>query len=74
MIYRGFATRLCGLAMGAYTTFLDLALDIANPSLGYIADTFGINKIFIIRAIIVLFSAFIAAFLLRNMKLAIVPH
>lgn len=63
-----------GLAMGAYTAFLDLALGIANPVLGYIADAFDMSRIFIISAIIVLFSAFIAAFLLKNQKLAIARH
>ncbi|WP_319226613.1 hypothetical protein [Draconibacterium orientale] len=60
--------------MGAYVAFLDLALGIANPALGYIADAFGMSKIFIISAITVLFSAFIVAFLLKKQKFAIARH
>jgi predicted MFS family arabinose efflux permease len=54
-----------GLAMGAYTAFLDLALGIASPVLGLIASRAGINAVFLASAILVLFAAVIAARLLR---------
>ena len=63
-----------GLAMGAYSAFLDLALGIANPSLGYIADAFGMSKIYIISAIIVMLSALISAYLLKNRKVTFIKN
>jgi MFS family permease len=55
-----------GLAMGAYTAFLDLALGIAAPSLGLAAAHFGLAAIFLISAILVLCSSMIAWSLMRH--------
>jgi MFS family permease len=49
-----------GMAMGAFTAFLDLALGIATPALGLIAAHAGLNAVFLASAIVVLFSAAIA--------------
>lgn len=49
-----------GLAMGAYTAFLDLALGIATPVLGLIAAGAGLNAVFLTSALVVLLSATIA--------------
>jgi MFS family permease len=54
-----------GLAMGAYTAFLDLALGIASPLLGLIASRAGIGAVFLASAILVLSASSIAASLLR---------
>ena len=54
-----------GLAMGAYTAFLDLALGIASPMLGLIAGAAGLGAVFLTSAILVLFAAVIAAWLVR---------
>ena len=54
-----------GLAMGAYTAFLDLALGIASPALGLIAGAAGLGAVFFTSAILVLFAAVIAAWLVR---------
>lgn len=55
-----------GLAMGAYTAFLDLALGIANPLLGLVAAGFGLAEVFLFSALIVLGAAAIAARLLSQ--------
>jgi MFS family permease len=54
-----------GLAMGAYTAFLDLALGIASPVLGLIASWAGISAVFLASAILVLCAAVIATRLLQ---------
>jgi MFS family permease len=53
-----------GLAMGAYTVFLDVALGIGSPALGFIAGRFGLDTAFLASALIVLGSAAIALRLL----------
>ncbi len=53
-----------GMAMGAFTAFLDLALGLATPALGVIAAYAGLNAVFLASAIAVLFSAVIAVRLL----------
>jgi MFS family permease len=53
-----------GLAMGAYTAFLDLALGLANPALGLVAGVAGLGSVFLAGALIVVASAVVAARLL----------
>jgi MFS family permease len=49
-----------GMAMGAFTAFLDLALGLATPALGLIAARAGLKAVFLASAVAVLFSAAIA--------------
>ena len=49
-----------GLAMGAYTACLDLALGISGPVLGLMASRAGLGSVFLISAVVVLCSAGIA--------------
>jgi MFS family permease len=73
LVYPGFgveAVRLAppeakGLAMGAFTAFLDLSLGIANPALGLLATRAGLNSVFLVSTIVVLSASGIAARLLR---------
>jgi predicted MFS family arabinose efflux permease len=53
-----------GLAMGAYTAFLDLALGLANPALGMVAGGLGLGAVFLASALVVACSAVVAARLL----------
>jgi predicted MFS family arabinose efflux permease len=53
-----------GLAMGAYTVFLDVALGFGSPALGLIAGWTGFVSLFLVSAVVVLCAAFIAAWLL----------
>jgi MFS family permease len=54
-----------GLAMGAYTAFLDLALGLANPTLGLVAGGFGLGAVFLASALVVMCSATVAVRLLN---------
>ncbi len=49
-----------GLAMGAYTACLDIALGIAGPALGLVASGAGLGAVFLVSAIVVLCSAAVA--------------
>lgn len=68
LVYPGFGveavrnvpTENRGLATGTYTAFLDLALGTANPALGFIAGAAGLRAVFLVSAIVVMFSAAVA--------------
>jgi MFS family permease len=49
-----------GLAMGAYTAFLDLSLGVTGPALGLIAGWAGLNTVFIASTAIVLCASLVA--------------
>jgi|tagenome__1003787_1003787.scaffolds.fasta_scaffold20960437_2 MFS family permease len=49
-----------GLATGAYTAFLDLALGVANPALGLVAARAGVSAVFLVSALVVLCAALLA--------------
>ena len=53
-----------GLAMGAYTAFLDLTLGIASPALGLIGGVAGIGSVFLASAVVVFCAAAVALRLL----------
>ena len=55
-----------GLAMGAYTAFLDLALALASPALGLIGAVAGLNGVFLASMLSVLCAAPIATRLLAT--------
>ncbi|HWP48746.1 MAG TPA: arabinose transporter [Candidatus Limnocylindrales bacterium] len=54
-----------GLATGAYTAFLDLALGLANPALGLVASGAGLRAVFLVSTLIVMCSAVIAVRLIN---------
>ena len=49
-----------GLAMGAYTAFLDVALGLASPALGLIAGVADLGTVFLVSMLVVLCAAVIA--------------
>ena len=53
-----------GLAMGAYTVFLDLALGFFSPALGLIASLAGLGSVFLASMLTVLGTAIVAVRLL----------
>lgn len=55
-----------GLAMGAYTAFLDLAQGLASPALGLIATGARLNVVFLASALIVLCAVLVAAWLMTH--------
>jgi MFS family permease len=59
-----------GLAMSAYTVFLDLALGLGSPGLGLIAGWAGLGVVFLAAALIVLTSAAVATQLLDRQSTA----
>jgi len=54
-----------GLAMGAYTVFLDIALGFGSPALGLLAGRTGVGSVFLASAILVLGAAVVAGWLLH---------
>src|SRR5438105_10944643 len=55
-----------GLAMGAYTAFLDLAQGLASPALGLIASGPRLNVVFLASAITVICAAIVASWLMAH--------
>ncbi|HEY4171061.1 MAG TPA: arabinose transporter [Reyranella sp.] len=55
-----------GLAMGAYTAFLDLALGAGGPLLGLVASGAGLGSVFLVSALAALGSVPIAARMLQG--------
>jgi MFS family permease len=55
-----------GLAMGAYTAFLDLALGFGTPALGLVAGGAGLGAVFLASAIAALTAAAVALRLLTS--------
>jgi MFS family permease len=55
-----------GLAMGAYTAFLDLAQGLASPALGLIATGAGLNALFLASAVTVTSAALVAWWLMAH--------
>jgi MFS family permease len=53
-----------GLAMGAYTAFLDVALGFGSPALGLIAGWAGLSSVFLAGSVVVLCASVIATHLL----------
>ena len=63
-----------GLAMGAYTAFLDVSLGFASPALGLIAYGAGLNAVFLVSTFVVLGSALIALRLLSSSTTKTIPN
>lgn len=55
-----------GLAMGAYTAFLDLSLAVTSPLLGGVASAIDLGTVFLISAIFALFSSVVAIILIKE--------
>jgi MFS family permease len=72
LVYPGFgieavrraAPETRGLAMGAYTAFLDLSLGVASPALGLVATRAGLRAVFFVSTLVVLGGAAVAVRLL----------
>lgn len=55
-----------GLAMGAYTAFLDLSLGGSGPALGLVAQQFGLSAVFLVSTFVVLSALGVAIGLLAS--------
>jgi predicted MFS family arabinose efflux permease len=60
-----------GVAMGAYTACLDLALGVSGPVLGAVASHAGLSAVFLVSAAVVLCAAGIALRLLSQQTAAV---
>jgi MFS family permease len=58
-----------GLAMGAYTAFLDVALGFGTPALGFLADHAGLGSVFGASMLAAIGAAAIAAALLNKSQM-----
>ncbi|OSJ18211.1 arabinose transporter [Bradyrhizobium canariense] len=74
LVYPGFgveavrrvAAQSRGLAMGAYTAFLDLAQGLASPALGLIAAGARLNALFLVSSVTVLCASVVAWWLIAT--------
>ena len=55
-----------GVAMGAYTACLDLALGVSGPTLGFVASGLGVGAVFLVSAVAVLAALPVALSLLAQ--------
>ena len=55
-----------GVAMGAYTACLDLALGVSGPLLGGVAGRAGLSAVFLVSALVVLLAAAVSVKLQRE--------
>lgn len=55
-----------GVAMGAYTVCLDLALGVSGPSLGMVGETYGIADIFLVSALAALGAGLVTCVLVKR--------
>jgi len=78
LVYPGFGVEAVGrvpaqsrgLAMGAYTAFLDLAQGLASPALGLIATGARLHIVFLVSGVTALGAALVAAWLLGHSVIA----
>ncbi|CAB3739889.1 putative MFS-type transporter YfcJ [Paraburkholderia rhynchosiae] len=54
------------MAMGLYTAFLDVAMAIGSPALGWVGGRVGLRAVFMVSALIVACTAGVAVQLLRK--------
>jgi MFS family permease len=65
---RGTSPESRGLAMGIYTVFLDVAMALGSPALGWIADGEGLSAVFVVSAGVTVCAAAVASELRRRAR------
>ncbi|WP_321787723.1 MFS transporter [Paraburkholderia sp. J94] len=63
---RATASQNRGLAMGIYTAFLDVAMAVGSPALGWIGGRAGLDAVFLASSMVVFCTAGVALILLRR--------
>jgi MFS family permease len=67
----GIAPKNRGIAMGIYTAFLDVAMAIGSPALGWVGAHASLRVVFLTSAVIVSSTAGVAGQLLRRQRVAV---
>ena len=60
-----------GMAMGIYTAFLDVAMAVGSPGLGWVGGHAGLRAVFLVSAVVVACTAGVTFQLLRKHRLAV---
>jgi len=60
-----------GLAMGIYTAFLDVAMAVGSPALGWVGAHAGLRAVFLTSAVVVACTTGVTAQLLRRHRVAV---
>ena len=63
-----------GVAMGAYTACLDIALGVSGPALGALASRTGFSFVFLVSALVALGAAAVSLRLLRGPRRGLTAH
>ncbi|OLL28638.1 arabinose transporter [Burkholderia sp. SRS-W-2-2016] len=60
-----------GMAMGIYTAFLDVAMAVGSPALGWVGGHAGLRAVFLVSAVVAACTAGVAFRLLRKGRVAV---
>ncbi|MPW20034.1 MFS transporter [Paraburkholderia sp. CNPSo 3157] len=60
-----------GMAMATYTAFLDVAMSVGSPALGWVGGHAGLRAVFLVSAVVVACTAGVAFQLLRKHRVAV---
>lgn len=60
-----------GMAMGVYTAFLDVAMAVGSPALGWVGGHAGLRAVFLVSAVVVACTAGVAVSLLQKHRVAV---
>ncbi|CAB3744399.1 MFS transporter [Paraburkholderia rhynchosiae] len=67
---RGITPKNRGMAMGVYTVFLDVAMAVGSPALGWVGGHAGLRAVFLVSAVLVACTAAVAVQLIRKHRVA----
>lgn len=59
-----------GMAMGIYTAFLDIAMAVGSPALGWVGGRSGLRAVFLVSAVVVACTGGVAFQLIRRRRVA----
>lgn len=68
---RGITPKNRGTAMGIYTAFLDVAMAVGSPALGWVGGHAGLRAVFLVSAVVAACTAGVAFQLLRKHRVAV---
>ncbi|SAK79609.1 major facilitator transporter [Caballeronia hypogeia] len=68
---RGITPKNRGMGMGVYTVFLDVAMAVGRPALGWVGGHAGLRAVFLVSAVAVACTAAVAIQLIRKHRVAV---